>query len=124
MTTGLVLFAHGARDPRWAEPFERLRHKVAALRPDAPVVLAFLELMTPDLPTACAALVNQGAVRIRIVPIFLGQGGHVRQDLPALAGQVQALHPAVLIELATAIGDDDAVLDRIAAVCVGGLGGD
>ena len=123
MTTALVLFAHGARDPRWAEPFARLRQKVAALRPDAPVTLAFLELMTPDLPTACAAMVAQGAVRIRIVPIFLGQGGHVRQDLPALAAQVQALHPAVSIELATAIGDDDAVLDRIAAVCVGGLGG-
>ncbi len=121
MTTGLVLFAHGARDPRWAEPFERLRHKVAALQPDAPVTLAYLELMTPDLPTACAALVAQGATKIRIVPIFLGQGGHVRQDLPALAAQVQALHPDVPIELAIAIGDDDAVLDRIAAVCIGGL---
>jgi len=122
MTTGLVLFAHGARDPRWAEPFERLRHKVAALRPDAPVKLAFLESMAPDLPAACAALVAQGALRIRIVPIFLGQGGHVRQDLPALAAQVQALYPAIPIELAIAIGDDDAVLDRIAAVCVGGSG--
>ncbi len=122
MTTGLVLFAHGARDPRWAEPFERLRHKVAARRPEVPVSLAFLELMTPDLPTACATLITQGARRIRIVPIFLGQGGHVRQDLPALAAQVQAVHPDVAIELATAIGDDDAVLDRIAEVCVGGGG--
>ncbi|MEO6566858.1 MAG: CbiX/SirB N-terminal domain-containing protein [Casimicrobiaceae bacterium] len=122
MTTGLVLFAHGARDPRWAEPFERLRHKVSALRPGAPVTLAFLELMAPDLTTACATLVAQGASRIRIVPIFLGQGGHVRQDLPALAMKAQALYPATPIELATAIGDDDAVLDRIAAVCVGAGG--
>ena len=27
---GIVLFAHGARDPRWAEPFERLRSQVKA----------------------------------------------------------------------------------------------
>ena len=31
--TGLILFAHGARDPRWAEPFERLKRKVEAARP-------------------------------------------------------------------------------------------
>lgn len=122
MTTGLILFAHGARDPRWAEPFERLRHKVAALRPGLPVTLAYLELMSPDLPTACATLAHEGCTRVRIVPIFLGQGGHVRRDLPALAAQVQTLYPAIPIELATAIGDDDLVLDRIAAVCVGGDG--
>ena len=121
MTTGLILFAHGARDPRWAEPFERLRHKVEAMRPGLPVTLAYLELMTPDLLTACATLVDQGCTRIRIVPIFLGQGGHVRRDLPALAAQVQGLHPAIPIDLATAIGDDDAVLDRVAAVCVGSV---
>jgi sirohydrochlorin ferrochelatase len=23
-THGIILFGHGARDPRWAEPFERL----------------------------------------------------------------------------------------------------
>ncbi len=48
---GMILFGHGARDPRWAEPFERLAAKLRAQRSD-PVALAFLELMTPDLPTA------------------------------------------------------------------------
>jgi len=27
---GLVLFAHGARDPQWAVPFQRLAELVAA----------------------------------------------------------------------------------------------
>ena len=121
MTTGLILFAHGARDPRWAEPFERLRQKVAAARPGMPVALAFLELMTPHLGTATAALVAQGCTSIRVVPIFLGQGGHVRQDLPRLIGEAQFRHPAVGFELTTAVGEDESVLSRIAEVCVGGL---
>ncbi|MGE8472690.1 MAG: CbiX/SirB N-terminal domain-containing protein, partial [Paraburkholderia hospita] len=56
---GIVLFAHGARDARWAEPFERLSARLRELRgPSAgPVSLAFLELMTPDLPGAVAAQV-------------------------------------------------------------------
>ena len=36
MPHGLILFAHGARDPRWAEPFEavaaRVRERAAAGR--------------------------------------------------------------------------------------------
>ena len=35
-------------DPRWAEPFERLKRKVQTARPDC-VALAFLEIMQPDL---------------------------------------------------------------------------
>jgi sirohydrochlorin cobaltochelatase len=121
VTTGLILFAHGARDPRWAEPFERLRQKVAAARPGMPVTLAFLELMTPDLGTATAALVAQGCTSIRVVPIFLGQGGHVRQDLPRQVEEAQSRHHGVRFELTTAVGEDEVVLSRIAEVCVSGV---
>ena len=118
---GLVLFAHGARDPRWAEPFERLRQKVESARPDTPVRLAYLELMAPDLESAVTELIGTGCRSVRVVPIFLGQGGHVRQDLPALAQTVAARHPEVTIDLVQAVGENDAVLDGIAAVCIAGL---
>ena len=119
--SGLILFAHGARDPRWAEPFERLRRKVGAASPATAVALAYLEFMTPDLESAAADLIAQGCATLHIVPIFLGQGGHVRQDLPALVARVQAAHPGVPIALQMAVGEDERVLDRIAEVCVGGL---
>ena len=51
MSNGLILFAHGARDPRWAEPFEAIAAAVRARAPSVDVRLAFLELMAPDLPT-------------------------------------------------------------------------
>ena len=47
--------------------------------------------------------------------------GHVRQDLPALAQNVAARHPEVSIDLLQAVGENDAVLDGIATVCVAGL---
>jgi sirohydrochlorin cobaltochelatase len=121
MTTGLLLFAHGARDPRWAEPFERLRTMIAAREPRVPVVLAFLELMQPDLLGAADALVKQGCRTLRIVPVFLGQGGHVRQDLPRLADEVRTRFPAVAVELRPAVGEDPAVLASIAQVALAGL---
>jgi sirohydrochlorin cobaltochelatase len=118
---GLILFAHGARDPRWAEPFERLQRKVESANPTTAVALAYLEFMTPDLEAAAAALVARGCTALRIVPVFLGQGGHVRQDLPALVARVQAAHPGVPIALQSAVGEDERVLDRIAEVCIGGI---
>lgn len=117
---GLVLFAHGARDPRWREPFERLADKVRAARPDLVVSLAFLELMTPDLATAADTLVAQGCRALTVVPVFLGQGGHVREDLPAAVAAVRARHPGVQVALRAAIGEDDAVLAAIAQAVVRG----
>ena len=118
---GLILFAHGARDPRWREPFDRLARKAAAARPGVAVSLAFLELMEPDLDTAADALIVKGCTGIRVVPVFLGQGGHVREDLPAAVQRVGARHPGIAITLREAVGENDAVLDRIAAVAIEGL---
>ncbi|KWI25559.1 sirohydrochlorin chelatase [Burkholderia stagnalis] len=117
-THGIVLFGHGARDPRWAEPFERLAARLRAASPAASVSLAFLELMTPSLDTAVAAQVAAGCTRITVVPVFFGQGGHVRRDLPQLVDACRAAHPGVKIRCATAVGEDDGVLDAIARYCL------
>jgi sirohydrochlorin cobaltochelatase len=50
--TGVLLFAHGARDPNWARPFEQARDRLASRQPDTPVCLSFLEFMSPDLINA------------------------------------------------------------------------
>jgi sirohydrochlorin cobaltochelatase len=120
---GIVLFAHGARDARWAEPFERLAEKLRALAgPGTQVSLAFLELMTPDLPAAVAAQVAAGCTSITVVPVFFGQGGHVRRDLPLVIDACRAAHPGVEIRSAVPVGEDDAVLDALAAYCLRQLG--
>ncbi|WP_372436612.1 sirohydrochlorin chelatase, partial [Pandoraea sputorum] len=88
-----------------------------APRPDASVRLAFLELMTPNLADAVADLVSQGCQDVTVVPVFLGQGGHVRRDLPVLADACRSAHPGVALRLSAAVGEDDAVLQALAAYC-------
>ena len=122
-TTGLILFGHGARDPRWAEPFVRLRDGVAARRPDAVVTLAYLELMTPDLDTAADALLAAGCTTLSIVPIFFGQGSHLRRDLPAKVEALRARLPTIDVTVAVAAGEDDAVIAAVADYCVRVTGG-
>jgi len=121
MRRGLILFAHGARDPGWAEPFEALRARVTNLAPTTPARLAFLELMQPDLQDATADLVAAGVDTIRIVPIFLGQGGHLRRDLPERINNLRTKYPQVEFVCTLPAGEDGAVLDAIADFCVRGL---
>jgi sirohydrochlorin cobaltochelatase len=122
MRQGLILLAHGARDPRWREPFEELARRVQVKCPEVDVRLAFLDWMKPDVPTAGDEAVAAGCDTLRIVPVFLGQGGHVREDVPALIAALRARHPAVIVTQSGAAGEDSTVLDALAAFCVYALG--
>jgi sirohydrochlorin cobaltochelatase len=115
---GLILFAHGSREIGWSDPFEKLAARVRALSPGHEVRLAFLELMRPSLGEAVNELVENAVSEIAIVPIFLGQGGHLKRDLPRMIAELRARHSAVKIDLAGAAGEEDGVLDAIARYCV------
>ena len=121
--TSLILFAHGARDPRWAAPFERLQQVTQAQLPGVAVRLAFLELMTPRLPEVAAELMQAGCKRMTVVPVFLGQGGHVLRDLPLIVTQLKADHPQLEIRVADAVGESAAVLDAMARHCIDAVAG-
>ena len=118
MKNGLILFAHGARDPRWADPFEAIAAAVRSRAPAVDVRLAFLELMAPDLPAAADAMVADGCTRIDILPLFLGTGGHLRRDLPPLVDEVASRHPAVTVSLHRAAGEAPSLIAAMAEYAV------
>jgi sirohydrochlorin cobaltochelatase len=116
--SGLLMFAHGARDPRWAGPFEQLVGKLRVARPAQPVRLAFLEFMAPDIRAAAADLVAEGCTRIDVLPLFLGAGGHVRKDLPPLLEELRALHAGVAFTLHPAVGESPVLIDAMAGIAL------
>lgn len=120
----LILFAHGSRDPRWAEPFAHILALVEQSAPQRAPLLAFLELMTPSLEAAVVAQIARGFDNITVVPLFLGLGGHLRRDVPALLDEIRQQHPGVTIALAGAAGEDPAVMASIAAFCTRASVGD
>lgn len=112
-TKAIVLFGHGARDVRWREPFDRLASLWKVRYPNTPVELAFLELMQPSLEEAIASLIGVGATEVVVVPVFFGQGGHLRNDFPVLLAACQEKFPDVSLSATPAVGEDDAVLQAI-----------
>lgn len=112
--SAILLLAHGARDPRWAAPFEAMAARIAALAPDRAVRLSYLDFIEPDLAEAGQQLVHEGCDRIDIVPLFLGSGGHVRNDVPRLVAELRAHNPSVTWTLHPAIGELSAVIEAMA----------
>ena len=115
---GVVLFAHGARDPRWAEPFAAVVARIRADCPGLPVVLAFLEHLQPDLITALRDLASRGLSKVRVVPLFLGQGGHLREDLPRLLEHARRQVPQLEVEVTEAAGEDLSVQAALEAFAI------
>lgn len=117
---GIILFAHGSRDPQWRAPMEAVAARASELDKEAMVRCAYLELMEPDLCGCAAALVEQGVTTITIVPMFLGVGRHAREDLPKLLDELKATHPKATFELRQAIGEDARVVDMLARIALAG----
>ena len=109
----IILFGHGARDVRWREPFDRLAALWKAQHPDTLVQLAFLEMMDPSLEAAVTSFVSAGASDILVVPVFFGQGGHLRNDFPVLLNSCQEKFPSVKLSATLAVGEDEGVLQAI-----------
>ena len=103
--TALILFAHGSRDPKWAEPFKAIQSLIRAQAPDVPVELAFLELMQPGIQECLTLLAKEDVKRISVVPVFLAAGRHLRDDLPALIAPIQQQFPDLVINVSAPIGD-------------------
>ena len=109
----IILFGHGARDIRWREPFDRLAGLWRSQHPAVLVELAFLEMMQPSLEEAVATLGALGAQSITVVPVFFGQGGHLRNDFPVLLQECQEKFPQIALSATPAVGEDLTVLQAI-----------
>ena len=105
IAAGIILFAHGSRDPLWRMPIEAVAADIRVRQPNTAVRCAYLELCTPTLPDAAAELIAAGAIWIRVFPLFFGVGKHAREDLPLLIDQIKTTHPGVVIELLPAAGE-------------------
>ena len=115
---GIVLFAHGSRDPLWRAPIEAVAAQIRARQPETPVLCAYLEMCSPTLSDAASNLIAAGARQLRVFPLFLGVGKHAREDLPLLLAQLRAAHPDVAIELLPAAGEDDRLTALMADIAL------
>lgn len=116
-TTGppaaVVLVAHGSRVDAANEAHCDLAGRVATSA-GATVLPAFLELASPDIPTALDQAAAAHALVV-VLPYFLLPGAHTTRDLPALVAAAEQRWPTTRFRLLPHVGADDALVGLLAA---------
>ena len=110
-STAVILFAHGAREPEWAQPFEGIRDRLRAA--GVPITLAFLEFMSPSLDEAAARLAGKEIETAIIVPLFLAQGAHLKRELPAMVAKIRKRHAKTEIRVTPVLGEAPEIVAAI-----------
>jgi sirohydrochlorin cobaltochelatase len=114
LPASIVLFAHGARDAQWSEPFVRIRDHLRLAQPGVQIDVAYLQIMQPSLENAVAEHVASGVTHVLIAPLFFGQGGHLKEDLPLMVSRINAAHPDIVLQVTPAAGEVDELIALIA----------
>ena len=114
----LILLAHGSRDPQWSRSFRRL---ASLLSKRFLVKVAYLEFMRPSLDEAIASLATAGVRSIRVAPVFVGSGRHLKRDLAKKAAALRKQHKGVRITVERAIGEKPEVIEALARAIAAGI---
>lgn len=120
MESGVIILGHGSKAPEALETLKRIAEMVKSALHGAEVEIASLQFNKPDLPEAIEATVAKGAKRIVIIPLFLYNGIHMQEDIPAVINEMKEKYPGLEIVMAKNLGADnrivDVLLDRIKEV--------
>ncbi len=109
---GVLLLAHGSRQK---ETEETMRQITAMVKQELELDLveeAFLQFCEKDLEQGLLSLMNRGADEIKVVPYFLFEGTHIKEDIPGELRAFTQRHPQVRIDFGSTLGADQ----RLAAV--------
>jgi sirohydrochlorin ferrochelatase len=103
-TLGLVLVIHGSRYPGTVEQMSALLDTLQALRPADRVAGAYLEILSPNVGQVIDTLVAEGRREVVLLPYFVLDGRHTREDLPRLATEAMARHPGLAVRVGPPVG--------------------
>ncbi|GAA1608862.1 MULTISPECIES: sirohydrochlorin chelatase [Kribbella] len=106
--TDLVAVAHGTADPAGIAVVHEIVRQLARQRPDLPVSLGFVDLLTPALPSLVRRVTTDAAGAV-VVPLLLSSGYHVYVDVAAEARRYPGR-----VHAAAALGPDPVLADILA----------
>jgi sirohydrochlorin cobaltochelatase len=114
----LILVAHGSRDSKWRASVERLTESLQAdVGPDR-VRLAYMDRTPPTLDDVVSEAVLRGVARVRVLPLFIANEGHVDRDIRPVVDRLAKTHQTVEVELLPALGEHGAFREFLVKVAL------
>jgi sirohydrochlorin cobaltochelatase len=89
---GVLVVGHGTADTVGEAETHAVAAAVAALLPDLPVELGFLEVIGPTIAEALARLAARGCRDVVAAPLLLFAAGHAKRDVPEAIAEGARAH--------------------------------
>lgn len=114
----LILVAHGSRNPEWLASVERVTEQLQADVGADRVKLAYMDLTSPTIDDVIDEAVRGGTARLRVLPLFLANEGHVDRDIRPTIDHLRKVHQSVDFELLPAVGQHRLFRELLARIAV------
>lgn len=80
---GILLISHGSKLPYGEEVINKIAD-IYREKTSYPVVVSFMNMSKPSIPSAINQLAEEGVKKIIAIPVFLAHGVHTTKDIPRL----------------------------------------
>jgi len=110
----LVIAGHGTRVDAGAQDAAVLVEKVRSLLPGVRVEAGFVELTPPTVDEALDTVLRDHPAAV-VVPLMIGTGGHVRDDIPEAIDASKARHLDATVVYTRHLGSPKPLLDAVHA---------
>ena len=112
--TGILLLAHGSREGDTEKTMRQITAYVKADLQNDMIEQAYLQFRHRNLEKGLLSLIGRGADDIKIIPYFLFEGIHIKEDIPAEIREFNKIHPDVRITMGKTLGADKRLAEIVA----------
>ncbi len=114
---GILLLAHGSREGDTEITMSKITEYVKEGLNIEMIDEAYLQFRDKNLEKGLLSLIDKGADDIKIIPYFLFEGVHIKEDIPAEIEEFKQHHPGIKITMGSTLGADkrlaDIICDRV-----------
>ncbi len=114
---GVLVVAHGSRQRETEITLETVLEMAKRKLPDAVIEHAYMEFSDKTIDMAVNNLVKRGISNIKVVPYFLFEGIHLKEDIPNMVKECMQNHPNITVVMGETLGTDERLseilIDRI-----------
>ena len=111
---GILVLAHGSRKNETEETMEKIVGFVREELETELIEIGYMEFRSVNLESGLLNLIEKGANDIKVVPYFLFEGMHIKEDIPTEIAAFKKKHPDIAVTLGKTLGVDKRIANVLA----------
>jgi sirohydrochlorin cobaltochelatase len=107
---GILVIGHGSRSKEAKEAFYQIVEQLKESM-NSEAEGCFMEISEPFIPETIEKMYNRGVREITVLPYFLFNGIHIKEDIPEILNSTKAKYSDLTITMAKPIGYHKAMVE-------------